>query len=349
MTAYFIRRFLLIIPTFIGITFIAYMIMQFVPGGPLDQMIMQMTQAQAMEGGGGSGGIGGGGEMITQEMRDTMAEALGLDKPPLLRYFYWLGNLLQGDMGRSTKHPDPVLQTIISRFPVSVYFGLIGFTLSYLVCIPLGVWKAIKHGGMFDATSSILVFIGYSIPGWALGAVLLVMLGGGSCPPFWDVVPLGGFRSPPEIWEEFSLWEKIVDQGKHTILPVIAYMVASFASLTILMKNSLMENLGMDYVRTAFAKGVPEKRVIFVHALRNSLIPIATGLGHLLSLVLAGSYLIEKVFNINGMGLLGFESILGRDYPVAMGILVFASVLRLLGNIISDMLYAIIDPRIRFS
>ena len=233
---------------------------------------------------------------------------------------------------------------ITSRFPISIYFGLIGFFLAYSVCIPLGVFKATKHGSGFDIGSSLIVFGGYSIPGWALGGLLLVMLGGGS---FLDVVPLGGFRS--EGWEDLGLMAKITDQLHHTILPVLAYMVGSFASLTILMKNSLMENLGQDYVRTAFAKGLSERSVIFGHTLRNSLIPICTGLGHAIGLIMAGSYLIEKVFNINGIGYLGYTSIVDRDYAVVMGILVINTLLVLIGNILSDVLYVLVDPRIRFS
>jgi len=249
--------------------------------------------------------------------------------------------MLSGDMGRSYVYAEPVWDVIKKRFPISIYFGLIGFTLSYLVCIPLGVMKAVKHGSRFDFLTSSIVFLGYSIPGWALGAVLLVVMGGGL-----GIVPLGEFRSVG--WEEMSWWGKILDQLHHTILPVISYAVTSFATLTVVMKNSLMENLGADYVRTAFAKGLSERRVVFVHAFRNSLIPIATGLGHLIGIVLMGSYLIEKVFNIQGFGLLGFTSIVKRDYPVVLGILMFASVLRLFGNIFSDILYAVIDPRIRF-
>ena len=169
------------------------------------------------------------------------------------------------------------------------------------------------------------------------------MLGGGS---FFDLVPLGGFRS--ENWAQLNLLEKIIDQAHHTMLPVIAYAMGSFASLTILTKNSLMENLGHDYVRTAFAKGLSEKRVIFVHALRNSLIPLCTGLGHAIGILMAGSYLIEKVFNIDGIGYLGYTSIIERDYAVVMGVLVINTLLILLGNILSDILYVIADPRIRF-
>ena len=247
------------------------------------------------------------------------------------------------DLGKSYVYAEPVWNVITSRFPVSIYFGLIGFTLTYLVCVPLGVFKAVKNGSKFDLTTSIIVFLGYSIPGWAFGAIMLVLFGGGS---FWDVFPLGGFRS--EDFENLSLWGQIWDQVHHTILPVAAYLVGSFATLTILTKNSVIENLSQDYIRTAFAKGISEKKVIFKHALRNSLIPIATGLGQFISLILAGSFLIETVFNINGMGLLGYKSILNRDYPVTMGILVIESILLLIGNIISDMLYATFDPRIRF-
>ena len=330
------------IPTFLGITLLVFMVTRFVPGGPVEQMMLRMQGLAGDMGGGG--GRDGSNEMISQEQKKLYEELYGFDKPWPLAYLDWLGDLLTLDLGKSFKYDRPVTEVITSRFPVSIYFGLLGFALAYSVCVPLGVAKAVKHGGGFDFTSSALVFIGYSIPGWALGGLLLVLLGGGS---FWDVVPLGGFRSPG--WEQLSLLEKIKDQAHHTILPVLAYTMSSFAALTILMKNSLMENLGQDYVRTAFAKGLSEPKVILVHALRNSLIPISTGLGHALSLIMAGSYLIEKVFNIDGIGYLGYTSIVERDYAVVMGILVINTVLVLLGNILSDVLYVLVDPRIRFS
>ena len=341
MTSYFIRRFLLIIPTFLGITLSVFVIMHFVPGGPVEQQILRYKMAVATEGRVGSAGLVS--EGIPQEALEEMKRYYGFDKPVHIRYAQWLWNLLRLDLGRSYLYQDPVWDVIKSRFPVSVFLGLTGFLLSYLVCVPLGVFKAIRHGSRFDFSSSVIVFLGYSIPGWALGTALLVLLGGGS---FWNVFPLGGFR--PDNWEFLNLGQKITAQLHHMILPVICYMIGSFATLTILTKNSLMENLGQDYVRTAFAKGLTERRVIFVHALRNSLIPIATGLGHFFSLILAGSFLIEKVFNIDGMGYLGYTSILQRDYPVALGILVISSLLMLIGNIISDMIYVVVDPRIRF-
>lgn len=341
MTGYFARRFLLIIPTFIGITLAAFLVMNFVPGGPIERQIMRYRMAVAAEGGVSGGGAGS--TEIPEAAMEEMKHYYGFDKPVYTRYGLWLWNIVHLNLGRSYVYQDPVWDVIKARFPVSMFLGLTGFFLSYLVCIPLGVFKAIRHGSRFDLLSSLTVFLGYSIPGWALGTALLVLLGGGS---FWNVFPLGGFR--PTNWEYLNFFEKVGAQIHYMFLPVLCYTIESFATLTILMKNSLMENLGQDYVRTAFAKGLTEHRVIFVHALRNSLIPIATGLGNEIGLILAGSFLIEKVFNIDGMGYLGYTSILQRDYPVALGILVVASLLLLVGNILSDMIYVIVDPRIRF-
>ncbi|HEX4998184.1 MAG TPA: ABC transporter permease subunit [Terriglobia bacterium] len=342
MTGYFVRRFLLIIPTFLGITFVVFAIMHFVPGGPVERLILRYKMAQMGEGGAG-GGAGGHGADIPEEAIQEMRRYYGFDKPLHVRYAIWLWKVLHLDLGRSYIYQDPVWDVIKSRFPISLFLGLTGFVLSYVVCVPLGVWKAVKHGSKFDFASSFVVFLGYSIPGWALGTVLLVLFGGGS---FLSVFPLGGFR--PDNWQYLGFFQKITSQIHYMFLPVVCYMIGEFATLTILTKNSLMENLGQDYVRTAFAKGLNERTVIFRHALRNSLIPIATGLGHVIGLILAGSFLIEKVFNIDGMGYLGYTSILQRDYPVALGILVISSLLMLVGNILSDVVYVIVDPRIRF-
>ena len=345
MTAYFIRRFLLIIPTFIGITMAVFVVMQFVPGGPVERQIMRYQMAAMTEGGGG-GGIsvsGRGSNALPEEQIEEIRRYYGFDKPVYVRYGKWLWNVLHLDLGTSYIYQDPVWDVIKSRFPISIFLGLTGFVLSYLVCIPLGVMKAVRHGSRFDFFTSVLVFLGYAVPGWALGTALLVLFGGGS---FWALFPLGGFW--PDNWEYLSTWGKITGQLYHMALPVFCYMVGAFATETILTKNSLMENLGQDYVRTAFAKGLSERRVIFVHALRNSLIPLVTGLGNAISLILAGSFLIERVFNIDGMGYLGYTAILQRDYPVALGILVIGSLLMLVGNILSDIIYALVDPRIRF-
>jgi microcin C transport system permease protein len=315
--------------------------MHFVPGGPVEREILRYRMATMTEGGGVSSVAG---QMaLPEDAVQEIRRYYGFDKPVHIRYVLWLGKVLRFDLGNSYVYQEPVWTVIKSRFPISVFLGLTGFLLSYLICVPLGVLKAVKHGTRFDFISSAIVFLGYSVPGWALGTLLLVLFGGGS---FWSVFPLGGFR--PDNWEYLSFSQKVVQQAWYMALPVFCYMVGEFATLTILTKNSLMENMSQDYVRTAFAKGLHKNRVIFVHALRNSLIPIATGLGHVFSLILAGSFLIEKVFNIDGMGYLGYTSLLQRDYPVALGILVIGSLLMLVGNIISDVIYAVVDPRIRF-
>lgn len=444
MAAYFARRLLLLIPTFLGITMLVFGITRFVPGGPIDQMKMEMAGAGSMNESGGGGaealdippealanleryyhfdwpiwrqylqflgpinlderGLFGAppehyelvdwiveeGDTVEKGQPIVRIRAVGPDPGDNLarttvseevfaartgvvsRHFATRANpfdvdsqlfeldgevfttpdlwsktfagVLAADLGDSYAHRMPVIDLVVKRFPISLRFGLTGFLLAYLICIPLGVLKAIRHGSVFDFSTSAMVFIGYSIPGWALGAILLVLFGGGS---FWDVFPLGGIEAPNNA--ELGTWSRISDWVWHMVLPVTAYCAGSFATLTVLTKNSLMDNLGQDYVRTAFAKGLSEKRVILVHALRNSLIPLCTGLGHAIGIIMAGSYLIEIVFNIDGLGKLGFTSIIGRDYTVVMGILVINTLLVLLGNILSDVLYVVVDPRIRFS
>lgn len=320
----------------------SFVIMHIVPGGPIERAIMQMRMGgQVGEGGSGSSQFFS--SSLTNEAIEQMRKDYGFDKPIPIRYLRWLWNVVHLDLGTSYLYGDPVWDVIKSRVPISLYFGSIGFLLTYIVCIPLGVMKAIKHKQWFDTATSTLVFIGYATPGFALGIVLLVLFGGGS---FWDVFPLGGFVS--ENFDELSFLSKVWDLIHHTILPVICYMISSFATLTILMKNSLLDNLNQDYILTAFSKGLSTRVVVFKHALRNSLIPLATGFGHFISLILAGSFLIEKVFNIDGMGLLGYTSIVDRDYPVVLGILVISSLLGLVGNILSDICYVLIDPRIEF-
>ena len=247
--------------------------------------------------------------------------------------------ILTGFLGYSQLRGKNVSSLIKERLHISIIFGLSGFFLSYLVCIPLGIAKAIRHGSKFDILSSATVFIGYSNPGYALGVLLLSIWGG-------DLFPLHGWRS--ENFADLTFLGQIWDQLHHAFLPILCYMVGSFAQLTVLMKNSLLENLSQDYVRTAFAKGLSEKRVIFYHAVRNSLIPLATGIGSLIGMFLAGSYLIEMVFGIDGIGMLALQALFDRDYNIIMGNVVIFTFIRLFGNLISDISYAIIDPRIRF-
>lgn len=250
--------------------------------------------------------------------------------------------VLQGSFGNSIKYQDSVSSMMLKRVPVALYFGILSVVIIYTVCIPLGVLKAIYHRTLLDNVSSIFIFIGYSIPGYALGAILLVYLGarGG-----W--FPLFGLMSADA--ENMNFFEKVIDLLHHTVLPLMAYVIAGFASLTMLMKNSLMDNLSADYVRTAVAKGVGFKGAVFKHAFRNSFIPIATDLGSLISIFVGGSMLIERVFDIPGFGLLSFNSIEERDQTVIMGTLTVSAFLMLVGNILSDIIVAIVDPRIKFT
>ena len=256
-----------------------------------------------------------------------------------------ISGILTGNLGKSYIYAKPVTEVMAPRFRISLLLGVTGMLLTYLVCIPLGIRKAISHGSAFDLVTSVIIFVAYSIPGWALGGVLLVLMGGGS---FLDLFPLGGIQSPKEIWDQMTLFQKIIDQIHHMILPIIAWSIGSFATLTVLMKNGMLENLSQDYIRTAFSKGLSENKVIWTHAIRNSIIPIAANIGQIIGVVIAGSYFIERVFNIEGFGKMAFEAVLQRDYPITLGFLVIVVIIRLLGNIISDFSLALADPRIRF-
>jgi microcin C transport system permease protein len=272
---------------------------------------------------------------------------MGADaEPPAYReravvYQTRFAGLLQGDLGRSTAYNDPVIDMIIERMPIALYFGILTALISYGVCIPLGIVKALKHRTFIDSASSVLIFLGYSIPGFALGAILLVHLGARLG---W--FPLFGLTSP-----DFDLFDtpgKIRDLAHHTVLPLICYVIGSFAYLTMMVKNNLLDNLSADYVRTAVAKGAPFRRAVFGHALRNSMIPVATTLGNLVTVFIGGSMLIETVFDIQGFGLLQYQSVIARDVPVIMGTLTIAAFLMLIGHVISDFIVAMVDPRIKF-
>ena len=343
MTAYIIRRLLLVIPTLIGIMIINFAVVQIVPGGPVEQLMIQMR---------GLGGIETQGavlpsESISQKQRETLEAHFGFDKPVFQRYWEWLWDHRMGMTVTSYKYTNKtVWQLIVERFPISLTFGITGFVLSYLICIPLGIAKALRSGSAFDIFSSIIVFIGYAIPAFAFGMLLKLFLSGTS-EHFFNIFPLGGFRS--DNFEALSFGGKVIDQFSHMFLPVLCYVIGNFAVLTLLMKNALLEQIVQDYVRTVLAKGATLRRAIWFHSFRNALIPIATGFGSIMTVMFAGSVLIEKVFEIPGMGLLSLDAIVSRDYMVFMGIMALTSLLGLLGRILSDFCYVLIDPRITFS
>jgi microcin C transport system permease protein len=334
---YVLRRLLLMIPTFLGITFVTFLLCQFVPGGPIDQLRLELA--------GAGGEFAGRSSRVQLEIPDDQLNQLkafyGFDKPVLEAYGLWLLKTVQLDFGQSFRYNEPVLRVIADRMPVSIYYGIVTAIFTFAICIPLGILKAIRHRTVVDNLSSALIFIGYAIPGFALGAVLVNLFA-----VQFQFFPLGGFQSQGA--EALTPMAKFVDVMWHSVLPLVAYLAGAFAIETMLMKNSLMENMSADYVRTALAKGLTWRRAVFVHALRNSLIPMATSIGSLLGIFLTGSVLIERVFNIQGVGLLFFDAIQARDFPVVMGFLVISSVILMLGNLVSDLAVAFVDPRVRF-
>jgi microcin C transport system permease protein len=341
MTQYFIRRLLLTIPTFIGITILVFVVTRFVPGGPIERMIAEVQQA-SMQAGVSQVGSGVGSATLDEEQIRQLEEYYGFDKPIFVSYWDWLVKVLQFDLGVSTRYSEPVWETIKDRLPISAFYGIATMLITYFISIPLGYLKAIKHNSHFDHASSIVVFVGYAIPAYVVGIILLVIFASNL-----EWFPMGGFYGD-DFEDMESLWEQVGNIFYHAALPLLAYVAGSFAVMTFMMKNSLMDNLAADYVRTAIAKGMPFKHAIMRHAMRNSLIPLATHFGNNISVIIGGSFLIEKIFNIDGLGLLGYESIVERDYPIVLGVLVISAVLQLLGNILSDICVALVDPRVQF-
>lgn len=328
------------IPTLLGVTIVTFAIINLAPGSPIEQRIQQMKfGGMGHEGAGGNNKSSG----VSEEVIEALKKQYGFDKPVHVRYWIWLKNISRLDFGESFTYEEPVLDVITSKFPVSIQFGVISLIMSYLVCVVLGVLKAVKHGTTFDYVSSFLLFVFYSIPGFMLAILLIVYFAGGS---FFNWFPMGELYS--DNYYDLTLWGKIVDRVHHFILPLICYMIGSFTVLTMLMKNSLLDEVKRDYIRTARAKGVPEKMIYLKHALRNALIPIVTGIGGFLSVFFAGSLLLESIFQLDGIGLLSYKSILQRDYNVIMGLIFIQSVLMLLGNLLSDLAYVAVDPRIDF-
>jgi len=333
---------LLVVPTFIGITLLVFVITRFVPGGPVDRIITEARQmATGQDGAQSSRQETKDASPLSPEQIEDLKKFYGFDKPVLLSYVTWLGKVVRLDLGVSTRYYDPVWEIVKSKMPVSIYYGLVSTILVYLVCVPLGILKAIKHKTTIDNTTSVLVLTGYALPGFIVAIILFVWPAAR-----WDLFPLGGFVS--DEFGDLAFLEQVWDVIYHSILPMLAYMIGSFATMTFLMKNTLMDNLASDYVRTAIAKGLSFRGAIFKHAFRNSIIPLATHFGNNIGLFLAGSFLIEKVFNIDGLGLLGFESLVERDYPIVLGVLVMSSILGLIGNILSDFCVALVDPRVKF-
>lgn len=346
MWAYILKRLLLMIPTLFGVMLITFIVTQFVPGGPVEQLVHQMqsrTEAGG-EAGGGSQRLYRGNAGLDKEKLEELKALYGFDKPAHERFLTMISNYARFDFGDSYYYQQSVMDLIISKLPVSISLGMWTFFLVYLTCIPLGISKARKDGSKFDVISSTVILVGYAIPGFVLGIFLLVLLGGGS---FWDVFPLRGLVS--DNWEQLSWFGKITDYLWHITLPVISLVVGSFAVMTMLTKNSFIEEIRKQYVLTARAKGLPENTVLYKHVFRNAMIPLITGFpSAFIGAFFAGSILIETIFSLDGLGLLSYESILKRDYPVVLGSLYLFTLLGLVAKLITDLCYVVIDPRIQF-
>lgn len=334
MSAYILRRLLLIIPTLLGISLVCFALVQFVPGGPVEEIISKANRAAASRP--GSHGIS------AEEVANIKAY-FGFDKPAYARYFAWLGNMCRGDFGNSYVYQQPVLQVIVSKMPISFFIGIVAFFISYSVSIPLGVHKAMHNGSWSDTATSVLVFAGYVIPGYALGILLIIFFAGGS---YFDWFPIGNIVS--DDYESLGPAARALDFLHHMVLPVFCYVISDFALLTMLMKNSVLEEMNKDYMRTAMAKGYSFRAAVWRQAFRNALIPIATGIGSLLAVFFTSALLIERVFDIDGMGMLFFNSMISRDYNVVLGIIILSSLFVMLGRLLSDLIYVAVDPRIRF-
>ena len=342
MFAYILKRILLMIPTLFGVLLITFAVVQFVPGGPVEQYL---AEAKTGAGGGGaeSGGFSYRGAQGVDPKRIEQIKALyGFDKPAPERFWQMLGQFARFDLGKSFFQNRDVSQLIIEKLPVSISLGLWTFFISYLVAVPLGVAKAVRAGSRFDLITTLLVLLGYAIPGFVLGVVLLVVFGGQL-----QWFPLRGLTS--SNWDELSWGARIVDYLWHIAMPVTAMVLGSFAVTAILTKNAFLEEIRKQYVVTARAKGLGERQVLYKHVFRNALIPIITGFpAAFVGAFFTGSLLIETLFSLDGLGLLSYESVIRRDYPVVMGTLFLFTMIGLVTKLISDLCYVWVDPRVRF-
>ena len=356
MAAYIIRRIFLIIPTLLGILALNFVIIQFAPGGPVERAIAQMqgmgnettqrlsgtsedttTQDQAS-------GAYRGAQGVDPKLIKDLQKQFGFDKPPLERFLKMVGDYARFDFGKSFYREEPVLKIIVSKMPVSISIGLWTTLLIYLISIPLGIRKAVKDGTRFDMWTSAVIIVGYAVPSFLFAVLLIVLFAGGS---YWHIFPLRGLVS--DNWAQLPWPNKIADYFWHITLPITANVIGGFASLTMLTKNSFLDEINKLYVMTARAKGLTERRVLIGHVFRNAMLIVIAGFpAAFIGILFTGALLIEIIFSLDGMGLLGFEAILDRDYPIVFGTLYMFSLMGLTLNLISDITYTLVDPRIDF-
>lgn len=355
MGAYILRRLLLIIPTLFGIMVVNFILVQFVPGGPVEQIISQMqgegdvfgsfaggAEDATLAGTEGDGYVGARG--LPQEFIDELRAQYGLDKPPLERFVNMMWNYMRFDFGESYFRSIGVTELVIEKMPVSISLGLWSTLLSYLISIPLGIRKAVRDGSRFDSWTSGIIIAAYSIPGFLFAVMLVVLFAGGS---YWQIFPLRGLTS--DNFAELSLVGKVLDYLWHITLPVVASSISGFATLTLLTKNSFLDEIKKQYVMTARAKGLSERRVLYGHVFRNAMLIVIAGFPAVfIGVFFGGSLLIETIFSLDGLGRLGFEAAVSRDYPVMFGTLFLFGLIGLVVQILSDMMYVLVDPRIDF-
>ena len=374
MTAYIIRRLLLMFPTLIGIITITFIATQFVPGGPIDQMksLLRGHGSTLTEAGGGAMiGPGSKQQELDPKHFEELKKIYNLDKPLWERYlrtFLWYSpkkksepfldsifnynnweGFLVFKFGNSFYRNKSVLSLIKEKLPVSASLGVTSFFLTYTICIFLGIAKAVKNGSRFDTCTSLIVLIGYSVPGFVLAIFLIVLFGPGDA-AVAHLIPIAGLTSSGSPgYESWTFWEKLIDYLHHLAAPLFCYVLGGFATLTLLTKNAFLEEMHKQYVLTARAKGLPEKMVFLKHVLKNSLIPLVTGFPMaFLAMFFTGSLLLEQIFTLDGLGLLSYQAVIQRDYPIVLGTLFIFSLMALIGQLLTDLSYVLIDPRISF-
>jgi microcin C transport system permease protein len=339
MLTYILKRIALMLPTLLGALTITFVVIQFVPGGPIDQIMAEARASQK-----GDGIAYKAGRDIDKQQIEELKKLYGFDKPAHVRYVEMLANFARFDLGKSFLHNKDVWTLIKEKLPVSISLGVWTFLLSYFISIPLGVAKAVHEGSRFDIVSSFFVLIGYAIPGFVLGVFLIVLFAGGT---FLEWFPLRGLTS--DNWVELAWPARITDYFWHITLPLTCMVIGSFAVMTMLTKNTFVEEMRKQYVLVARAKGLSQRRVLYKHIFRNALIPLITGFpAAFVGAFFAGSVLIETLFSLDGLGLLAYESVVRRDYPVVLGSLYLFTLIGLVVKLVSDLLYVVVDPRVQF-
>jgi microcin C transport system permease protein len=363
MLNYILRRLALMIPTIFGILLISFVIIQFVPGGPVERMIAQLqghgTDATARFAGASSDMANSamnatqmtgqqsnyrGAQGLDPEFIAELEKQYGFDKPAYERFFLMIKNYLQFDLGTSYYRDIAVIDLVLEKMPVSISLGLWSTLIIYLICIPLGIKKAVRDGQPFDIWTSAAIFIGYAIPSFLFAILLIIVFAGGR---YFDWFPLRGIVS--DDWDTYPLWKQILDYAWHMTLPVLAIVISGFAGLTMLTKNSFLDEINKQYVQTARAKGLSENKVLYGHVFRNAMLIVIAGFpAAFMHIFFTGSLLIEVIFSLDGLGLLGYESIINRDYPVVLGTLYIYALIGLVMTLLRDIIYVLVDPRINF-